>query len=87
MIIFNADLHLPLDYEIECKFCYRCTQMKARLSNKEYVEWVKMIGTFNKHLTKWSMLVILVIYKYKYVHGDHKSFYNVCALYDKKVVG
>ena len=48
---------------------------------------VKMIGTFDKHLTKWNMLVILVIYKYKYVHGDHKCFYNVCALYDKKVVG
>ena len=38
-VLFDADINLPIDYEVVRKYCHKCTQRKATLSESGFQSW------------------------------------------------
>ena len=95
-VIFDADTDLPLDFEVESKFCHVCVQSKCSNDN-EFVEWLydnphdceNRIDVPSSEIERASMKKMYQrsiqhnpIHKYLVSDGDCKSYNDVWDTYD-----
>ena len=95
-VIFDADTDLPLDFEVESKFCHVCAQSKCSNDNK-FAEWLtnnphaceNTVDLPSSEMERASMKKIYrmsthhnLIYKHLVSDGDCESYNDVWYTYD-----